>query len=144
MLDCSMVQEYLSAYVDDELPVEQREAIQEHLAVCPACRQELGRLTRLWEALEDLPAASPPPELIDQVLARLPRRKAYGWRSLALAASLLVGIMLGGTLGVNLHEALRQPASEPQVVALEAFEDFPPASLGSLVATYRMNGENGA
>jgi anti-sigma factor RsiW len=144
MLECSNAQEYFSAYLDDELPPEQREFVQEHLAVCPACRQELAHLTRLWEALEALPEVPPPAGLIDQVMARLPRRKTPWWGSLALAASLLVGILLGGSLGVDLHEELRQPALETQVVALEAFEDFPPASLGTLVATYRFDEENGA
>lgn len=144
MLDCSIIQEYLSAYVDDELPPEQREAVQEHLAVCPQCRGELARLTRLEEVLEALPSPLPPPELIDQVLARLSRRQVFWWRSLALAASLLIGFFLGGTLGVDLYQELRQPASAEPVVSLEVFKDFPPASLGALVATYRLDEENGA
>ncbi|MBW1917516.1 MAG: zf-HC2 domain-containing protein [Deltaproteobacteria bacterium] len=142
MIDCQSIQELLSAYMDDELPLTQKEMIQAHLAICPACRQELARLEHLWQALANLPETAPPSDLVEGVLARLPRQAAPWWRSLALAASLLVGIMLGGALGVNLHEVVRQPGSEPQIVALEVFEDFPPASLGTLVATYRLNGEN--
>lgn len=142
MRECSKVQENLSAYLDDELPPEQREAIQAHLAVCPACRQELARLTRLWEALAALPSEPPPEGLVEQVLARLAGRKAPRRRSLALAASVLLGVFLGGTMGVNLYEALQPPAAETQVLALEDFKDFPPGSLGTFLATYRLDEDN--
>ncbi|MFP3867644.1 MAG: anti-sigma factor family protein [Desulfobacteraceae bacterium] len=142
MLNCQDVQELLSTYVDDELPLAQKEWVRAHLAVCPACQEELTRLKQVWEALAALPDSAPPPDLVDQVVARLPKPEAPWWRSLALAASLLVGIMLGGSLGVNLHQVLSPSEDRPQVMALEVFEDFPPASLGTLVATYRLNGEN--
>ncbi|MDD3580462.1 MAG: zf-HC2 domain-containing protein [Desulfobacca sp.] len=144
MLDCQKVKELLSAYMDDELSEAQRELVQAHLGKCPVCRQELARLERLWQTLAALPEVAPPADLVERVLVQLPPRQAPWWRSLALAASLLVGIMIGGSLGVNLHQGLYQTDSEPQVVALEVFEDFPPASLGTLLTTYQMDEGNGA
>jgi len=144
MLNCQKAKELLSAYMDAELSEAQRELVQAHLAECPVCRQELARLERLWQTLAALPGVAPPADLAERVLAQLPRRQVPWWRSLALAASLLVGIMMGGSLGVNLHQGLYQTTPEPQLVVLEAFDEFPPASLGTLVATYQMDEENGA
>jgi len=52
--------EKLSAYIDDELPVDERAPVDAHLAACAACRAHLQALRHLAEALrtEAVPAIS--------------------------------------------------------------------------------------
>ena len=38
-----VIQELLSAYLDDDLSSEERQRVDEHLAVCEDCRDELAR-----------------------------------------------------------------------------------------------------
>ncbi len=136
MRDCDSVQDKLSAYLDGELPPAVRDQVSAHLASCDACRREWQRLASLWDALAHLPEPAPV-DLTEAVLARLPRRRASLWQGgLALAAAVLLGIFLGGKLGSDLHQAL--PVAEPasQMAHLEAFDDFPEGSLGTMLVTY--------
>ena len=74
-LNCRELIEFLSAYLDDELPGEERAAFERHLAVCPYCRDylatyrqtvHLGKRTLAAEAeaLEQVPQ-----ELLRAILA---------------------------------------------------------------------------
>jgi anti-sigma factor RsiW len=74
-LNCRELIEFLSAYLDEELPGEERSAFERHLAVCPYCRDylatyrqtiHLGKraLAAEAESLEQVPQ-----ELIRAILA---------------------------------------------------------------------------
>ena len=46
-MNCERVQEFLSDYLEDLLPAEEREAVESHLRSCPECdgaREGLARL----------------------------------------------------------------------------------------------------
>ena len=73
--NCRELIEFLSAYLDDELPGEERAAFERHLAVCPYCRDylatyrqtiHLGKraLEAEAELLEEVPR-----ELLNAILA---------------------------------------------------------------------------
>jgi anti-sigma factor RsiW len=141
-LNCQTSKEYISAYLDDELPAEPRELLERHLAGCPLCRQEVEVQARLWGLLEVLPGEAPV-GLVEKVMAQLPGRQRPRWRHFALAASLLLGIFLGGKLGLDLHVTFSL-TPEPQVVALEIFEDIPQGSVGTMLVTYDLDNGNGA
>jgi hypothetical protein len=55
----------------DELDAGERQALEAHLAGCPACRAEAEALTRLWHGLAELPAAEPGPAVAARFHARL-------------------------------------------------------------------------
>jgi hypothetical protein len=63
--------ELLSAYLDDELPVEERAPIDRHLALCPDCRDQLESLRHLSRAIAEEAVPPPPDELEARVLGRL-------------------------------------------------------------------------
>lgn len=72
----------LGAYLADALPAQERAALDAHLAECPACREELARLSPLPRLLgrlspEDLLADAPaaPADLLERSLAALARAR---------------------------------------------------------------------
>ena len=56
------IREHLVAYLDGELPEELHRRVEEHLAGCPSCAQELGGLKATGALLERWPAAEPSAE----------------------------------------------------------------------------------
>ncbi len=139
-MECRKIQEYFSAYLDGELPGPQEDLVARHLAVCSRCRQEYQAWQSLWDALlaEPVPA---PTDLAARVLSRLSGRPQPWWRHLALAASLLVGISLGGKLGVDLHQVILPSQADFQL-SWEAFEATPANSLDAMLASHDL--ENGS
>ena len=139
-MECRKIQEYFSAYLDGELAKAQADLVTRHLAICPGCRQEYQAWQWLWDSLlaEPVPA---PTDLTAQVLARLPGRPQPWWRHLALAASLLVGIFLGGKFGVDLHQNILPCQLENSQLTWEGFEATPANSLDAMLASHDL--ENG-
>jgi anti-sigma factor RsiW len=131
-MKCNEVQEHLSAWLDGEISEELRLRLAEHLAACPACQAELASLERLDAALAGLEAPGPRPDLAAGVLRRL-RRPTSPWvRSLALAACLLLGIFLGGSLTGTLYQGTQidKANGNGDVVSMEILQDYPQGSVG--------------
>jgi len=141
-MKCTEVQEHLSAWLDGEIPGELEPRLAEHLAACPACQAELAALKRLDAALAGLETPGPSRNLAAGVLRRLPRRTPAWVRSMALAACLLLGIFLGGSVTGNLYPGL-EPANNNDVVSLEIFQDYPEGSVGGAFF-YQADEENSA
>jgi anti-sigma factor RsiW len=142
-MECRTIQEYFSAYLDGELPPAQAELVGRHLEICPRCRQEFEAWQRLWDALAAEPVPAPN-DLAARVLARLPGRRQSWWRHLALAASLLLGIFLGGGLGLDLHQTILPHDTEGTDLAWEGFEATPTNSLDAMLASYDLENGNGS
>ena len=73
MTCCREISDFLMAYLDGELPAEQREAFDKHLAACPPCATYLKsyeatvRLGKLC-GCSGLPAAPIPENLVKAIL----------------------------------------------------------------------------
>ncbi len=130
------VREKLSAWLDGELSTAERGEVAAHLEVCEECRRELDQLQRLDAALGSLEAAAPP-RLAARVLERVQPRRRYWWQSLALAASLILGIVLGGTLARDFYPYHPAASGTGEDLALEEFHDFPQGSLGAVMVSYQ-------
>jgi anti-sigma factor RsiW len=142
-MKCHEVQERLSAWLDGELPEAVGVALTAHLERCETCRREWLQLRALDAALDNL-AAPVPPGLAEKVAARVwrpPRR--LGWQSAALAACLVLGIALGGSLARSFHGTAAATGNGAEVASLEVFHDFPQGSLGTVVASYQPEAGNG-
>jgi anti-sigma factor RsiW len=142
-LECHRVTELLSAWLDGELEPEEGRRLSAHLQGCAACRRELSRLTALDAALGALKSPVPP-DLTERVLARLPRPRRAWWQNLALAASLVLGIILGGTVARDFYPLPQENGTTLEIASLEAFHDFPQGSLGTILASYQPEEGNGA
>lgn len=108
--------ERLSEYLDGDLPVDDRRALEAHLAGCPTCRailDELRGVVAVAGELEDRPperdlwagiaariGAEPTgrPRMLDLDAARrarVPKRFLVGWPQLAAAAVALIAVSAG-------------------------------------------------
>ena len=64
MITCRRLAELLLAYVERELPAEDSEEVQAHLASCPACVAYEQSYRRVIELGRRLPDVLPPPSLL--------------------------------------------------------------------------------
>lgn len=140
--NCEQVQGRLSAWLDGELAAEERELVAAHLEVCPGCQKELALLERLDLALGTLEVPLPA-KFPERVLDRLQPRRRYWWQSLAMAASLIIGIVLGGSLARDFYPHSTSNG-DGEVLALEEFHDFPQGSLGAVMVSYQGDEINGS
>jgi anti-sigma factor RsiW len=142
-MKCLEVQEHLSAWLDGEVPEELKPGLADHLAGCTACRAELAALARLDAALGELEA--PAPRGVAAGVRRRLSRPASPWRqSLALAACLVLGIFLGGSLTGTLYPGPGTADSNgTEVASLEIFHDYPQGSLGGAFS-FQGEEDNGA
>jgi len=61
---------HLSAYLDHELPDDERRRVEEHVGICPHCRRVLATLRRTLERLRGL-SGEPQPRVAEGVIERL-------------------------------------------------------------------------
>jgi predicted anti-sigma-YlaC factor YlaD len=142
-MECQAVKEQLSAWLDQELDADVEAALAAHLNGCEACRREWWQLMALDAALGNL-AAPVPLGLAEKVAAEVRRpRRRQGWQSAALAACLILGIALGGTVARSFYGAAAPSETGAEVASLEVFHDFPQGSLGAVVASYQPDEGNG-
>jgi anti-sigma factor RsiW len=142
-MECQAVQTQLSAWLDDELSEATGAMLTAHLARCEACRTEWRKLTALDAALGKL-AAPVPMGLAEKVAAKVRRPvRRSGWQSAALAACLVLGIALGGTMARSFYGGATPNEAGAEVASLEDFHDFPQGSLGAVVASYQPEEGNG-
>jgi anti-sigma factor RsiW len=141
---CLEVQKQLSPWLDGELTDAERARVAGHLQSCASCRRELARLEALDAALGRL-AIPAPQGLAEKVLARVRPPRRRWWQNLALAASLVVGIALGGALVhvINPLGGVTESTNSGELAALEDFHDFPQGSLGTVLASYQPDDANG-
>jgi anti-sigma factor RsiW len=130
-MQCPEIKELLSAWLDGETPAAESAAVAAHLEVCPSCRREAAVLQRLDEALGGLTAPGPG-DLAAKVRARLSRPRPW-YRSLALAACLVLGLGLGGGLTRYLY-APPGNGELQELAGLDIFQDFPQGSLGTAIS----------
>jgi anti-sigma factor RsiW len=134
-MECHKAQDHLSAYLDGEVPEELRLEMEAHLKACAACQMELALLDRLERAFETLSAPAPP-DVAQRVISQVRRPALPWWRSLSLAASLILGLALGGALAGNFYpnSIYQANGNGSEVLALEdVFRDFPQGSWGGAV-----------
>jgi len=70
---CAEFEVILSDYVDGNVTVEQRRAVESHADSCPACRELLRDVFQAVSFLEGVEQAAPPPELITRIALQAPR-----------------------------------------------------------------------
>jgi len=62
-MKCTQIKPKLIDLILDEIDDVTRKKVQEHLATCQSCRQELEELSQTWDELGELPEVEPDPNL---------------------------------------------------------------------------------
>ncbi len=123
--DCKEIRQLLGVYVVGAIDPAERSVVDDHLANCPACRDELAGLAGLPAMLSRVPAPdverlseapglldveAPPGELLNSLLRQVSqRRRRRLWRgavSVAAAAAIAAG---GAAAAVQLARPAAQP-----------------------------------
>lgn len=135
-MNCQMAQEDIVLAVYGELPDDRAHQLEQHLAQCDRCRQEMEAISGLQKAMSVLPVEEPTPSLLartrlrlDETLDALPHATFLlrGWQSfrrsfgrlqsapVMASALLLAGLGAGGWLGYRLAlRVVARPATAPQ------------------------------
>lgn len=148
---CQDVRRQLSLLQDGELAPERQAWLIAHLEACPECRAVYAQLQAAWAALSGLAAPRTGREFVatvlmstegrsflDRLRVLAPSPVRFVPAPVALALTLLVGLVTGGILG---NVAPHAPAAQPVVEAaaastLDALNAFAAAPRGSLAQGY--------
>jgi len=137
-MNCPKAHRLISPHLDGELSPVEREALGEHLCVCPSCRAAAASLLRQRQLFAGLPKLSAPAGFRTRVMANLDPAPVAGFgrqRVLAgffeiavLGVIIFTGIVSGGFLADRLNPEKVVAAS----LALDLFDPAPPDSLGGV------------
>jgi anti-sigma factor RsiW len=132
MKKCKEIRERLSAFIDNELPVQESRLIEKHLLKCPACVKEVSSLRQVVALLDIIPDESPSRSFTPATLHRASswKRCAYVKRHIlipALTALRSVLSVVPWQLESNIDRR-----KTPFNGYLHSFDDFPPESLSSV------------
>jgi hypothetical protein len=127
MAGCRQIKQALGVYVLGAIDPAERAQVDEHLATCPECREELASLAGLPAMLRKVPVVEaerlaaaeedpeltgmPSPEMLTFLLGRTANvRRIRRWRGLAAAAAVALVAVAGGAAVTN---ALEPGGSQP-------------------------------
>lgn len=144
MLTCEEALERMSQALDGPLPLEERQALEEHLESCPECRAAYEALFQMEDALREIGETPAPAELSARVMEQIhaaparrsaPRWNRAGWRNLAglaACAVLCLGLWHGTGLGsrenvVDEPSAASQSARQEDVSSRGLLDEVEPA-----------------
>lgn len=150
MASCRGIRQALGVYVLGAIDSAERALVDEHLATCPDCREELASLAGLPAMLRKVPIVEaerlaspdaeldpgelPSEEMLKSLVARTTNvRRIHRWRRLTAAAAVIV-LALGG--GAAAATALEHGPAAPQLHWHEAVGTGPAAGV-RLVVMYR-------
>jgi len=126
-MNCEETRSLLVALADGELAGPDRRRIEEHLAKCPECTEELSAFADDRKTLRTIPAPEAPPFLVTRVMVRISAPAPRMWLSPALAASLVLVTAAGLWLGTALGRTLipRRPSEEERYCAVASALSLP-------------------
>lgn len=112
-MNCETVRDLIDSYVAGTLAAREALALEEHVASCADCAEDLAAARALRDPVRALPRQlQPPSDLWPAVRQRVVRRRTPGWGALAAAAVLLIAVSsLVTALLVNRGDAGNSPLS---------------------------------
>lgn len=131
---CQVVQQKLDQYAGQGLSGPERELMERHLRLCPACQQALERQSRLQTLLQSCPTPPIPEGFAARVLARAEshpmvvlRPSSRGWTPgvtrkrlgevLGMVGTMAVGLLIGLLLGHETWQSGRSEGPSPNQAA---------------------------
>ncbi len=137
-MKCSKMQKLMSPYVDDELPEEEKKALEVHLKGCKKCSAEMKEIQGLRQLFVDTENFEAPYGFHAKVMAKVdaPVHRKLLWvpipvriaEAITVLALIAVGI-ISGSLLVNGFSPERM-GNELASLNLDVFNFAPPGTLG--------------
>jgi len=95
-MNCQWVQQNLSAYIDNELSIDQKKLVDNHLSLCNQCKSEFDRLFMAWDALSLWEDKRPPLHLKKTILRAVKKEKTFNLLRvlLPIAAVFVIAVSL--------------------------------------------------
>ena len=93
-MNCQWVQQNFSAYIDNELPQNQKDMIESHLSRCSRCKTELDSISYAWNALSLWEDRNPPVQLKASILKAVKKEKSFNFIRLLLPVAAVFVIAL--------------------------------------------------
>jgi anti-sigma factor RsiW len=128
MNDHDDISKLLAAYCGDDLETTERSRVEEHLAVCAACRAELSDLQTALRLIRTTPEVEPPPWLATRIMARIreQQREKRSWLQRLFfplhvklpfeVAALLLVCVSGYYMARTVETELQKPISRQETV----------------------------
>jgi anti-sigma factor RsiW len=156
-MKCHRMEKRISAYLDGEIPEEEKKIISEHLEHCEKCQAEFTALSEVVDVLRTMEGMDVPPYFIVRLRGHIgddvkPVPFLQGIRGIvvssatavAVVASLFVGSQMGRSLFQSITQTEESIVSETSsVLGLDAFEEFPDNSLSDIYNELISGGNNG-
>jgi len=125
-MKCTELESNAIAYVDGKLAPPQRNAVEAHLAVCPACRERVRGFPRVMGLLDEWQNVEPSPFFQTRLTARLQEEAASQswWSSLWQERAIRpgAGSLFAVALGVVMTVAVAVLRYSPSPAPLDASE----------------------
>lgn len=128
-MNCAEVQKYLSDFLDKSLDNERARAIEDHLAACSRCSEEMASLAECQRLVSSLPAVELPLGFTNRVMARV--REAANppslWERLFLPLQIKIplqatAVVLIAVLAAYIYQ--KEPLQRESVVAVQPKSSF--------------------
>ena len=151
MAGCREIRQALGVYVLGAIDPAERAQVDEHLATCADCREELASLAGLPAMLRKVPVVEaerlaaaeqepelggvPSPEMLPSLVARTTNvRRIHRWRGLAAAAAVALVALAGGAAVTS---ALQSHPSSPAAMTWQQTIGTGPVAGAHLTVRYR-------
>jgi HEAT repeat protein len=130
-IECVEVQELLSEYLQLELSNEKSLAIEGHLKVCSHCNNELAKLKKLIELIDNAYEPEPPSYLKSQFSELINKEQAtqqqgstklpisYTTRILVRVAAAIALLLVGNAIGLFTYPYLLEQSSKQEVAMIK-------------------------
>jgi chorismate synthase len=131
-MDCKDIKRRLSAYIDNELSLKERQLVERHLEQCPMCASEEKKLRMLSLLMDMIPDGDTSPFFVERVISKVKTGigepgRAYRLKPV-LAGLLAIVLLIIGIAGLSL-ENTNKAGFYPY---LKNFDDFPPGSFSNI------------
>ena len=154
MAGCREIKQALGVYVLGAIDPVERAQVDEHLATCADCREELASLAGLPAMLRKVPVVEaerlaeaehepeltglPSPEMLTSLIARTSNvRRIRRWRGLAAAAAVALVAVAGGAAVTSALQSSGSTPSNPAATAWHQTVGTGPAAGAHLTVRYR-------
>lgn len=76
-MECARIKELLSEYIDGTLDAQARAVVEDHVATCKSCKEELASLSALVEELGSLEPVKAPEDFLEKIHERMESRFGF-------------------------------------------------------------------